>query len=58
MEDRLKEVLSEEYTAAGAIFIAVGVVTIFVSLIGILGAVKNYKYLIFMVCNHPAIVCY
>ena len=50
-EDRLKEVLSDRYTAGGAIFVAAGVITIFVSFIGILGAARKYKYALLMVCS-------
>ena len=51
MESKLEEVLSEDYTAGGAIFIAAGTITIFVSLLGIIGAAKQYKYILLMVCN-------
>ena len=51
-EERLEEVLSERYTVGGAIFVAAGAITIFVTLLGILGAAKKYKYAILVVCNN------
>jgi len=49
IEDRLEEVVSERYTVGGAIFVAAGAITIVVSLLGIVGAAKKYKYLLLMV---------
>lgn len=49
MEDRIKEVVSDRYTVGGIIFITAGVITTVLSLLGILGAIKKFKYMLLMV---------
>jgi len=49
VDSALEEVLSDDYTAGGAIFVAAGSVTVLVAIIGVIGAYKKYKYLLLMV---------
>jgi len=50
VESALEEVLSDDYTAGGAIFVAAGSATIIVAILGVIGAYKKYKYLLLLVC--------
>ena len=53
MDSALEEVLSDDYTAGGAIFVVAGFATVVVAIVGMIGAYKKYKSLLLMVCtNH------
>jgi len=57
VESALEEVLSEDYTGGGALFIACGVLLVAVSIVGIIGAWGKWRPLLLTVsCLHASIV--